>query len=62
MASITKMGDRTLRGLLIIGSSAVIRQSRYPGASINPWLERILSRKPPMLVAVTLANKIARIV
>ena len=62
MASITKMGDRTLRRLLIIGSSAVIRQSRYPDASNDPWLERMLSRKPPMLVAVTLANNIARIV
>lgn len=62
MDSITKMEDRTLRRLLIIGRWAVIRQSRYPGAPNNPWLERMLSRKPPMLVAVALANKMARIV
>ncbi len=62
LGSITKMGERTLRRLLIIGSTAVVRQSTRPGAPKNPWLEQMLGRKPRMLVAVALANKMARIV
>lgn len=55
------MGKRTLRRLLIIGASAVVRGARRKGSS-NPWLTNMLSRKPPMLVIVALANKMARIV
>lgn len=62
LGSITKMGERTLRRLLIIGSTAVVRQARRWGTDKNPWLTQMLGRKPPMLVAVALANKIARIV
>lgn len=62
LGSITKMGERTLRRLLIIGSTAVVRQARRWGRSKNAWLTQMLERKPPMLVAVALANKIARIV
>jgi transposase len=60
LGSITKMGDRTLRRLLIIGSTAVIRQARRSGAMPSLWLKQMLERKPPMLVAVALANKMAR--
>jgi len=62
LGSITKMGERTLRRLLIIGSTAVVRQARRRGANKNPWLMQMLERKPPMLVAVALANKMARII
>ena len=31
------------------------------GKSTSPWLIELLKRKPPKLVAVALANKIARI-
>jgi transposase len=62
LGSITKMGDRTLRRLLIIGSTAVIRQARRTGAMPSLWLKQMLERKPPMLVAVALANKMARMV
>jgi len=62
LGSITKMGERTLRRLLIIGSTAVVRQARLRGTNNNPWLAQMLARKPPMLVAVALANKMARII
>ena len=62
LGSITKMGERTLRRLLIIGSTAVVRQSSRPGAAKNAWLEQMLARKPRMLVAVALANKMARMI
>jgi transposase len=58
----SKMGERTLRRLLIIGSSAVVQQASKRGAPRGSWLEQMLARKPRMLVTVALANKIARIV
>jgi len=56
------MGERTLRRLLIIGASAGTRQARRRGAPQGSWLARMFARKPPMLVIVALANKMARIV
>lgn len=58
----SKKGERTLRRLLIIGASAVVRWATRKGAPAGSWLERMLTRKPRMLVAVALANKMARIV
>jgi transposase len=58
----SKMGERTLRRLLIIGASAVVLQARRRGTPEGSWLGRMLARKPPMLVTVALANKMARIV
>lgn len=57
-----RMGERTLRRLLIIGASAAVRWTMRKGKSAEPWLMRILGRKPPLLVIVALANKTARIV
>jgi transposase len=62
LGQISKMGERTLRRLIIIGASAVVQQARRRGAPQGTWLGRMLVRKPPMLVAVALANKIARTV
>jgi transposase len=56
------MGERTLRRLLVIGASAVIKQALIRGAPQGSWLGAMLARKPRMLVAVALANKTARIV
>jgi len=58
----SKMGERTLRRLLIIGSSAVVQQASKRGAPRGSWLEQMLTRKPRMVVTVALANKMARIV
>jgi transposase len=57
----SKIGERTLRRL-IIGSSAVVQQASKRGAPKGSWLEKMLARKPRMLVTVALANKMARIV
>ncbi len=62
LGQITKMGERTLRRLLVIGASAVIKQALLKGAPPGSWLAQMLARKPRMLVAVALANKTARIV
>ena len=60
LGATSKMGERTLRRLLIIGSSAAAsgQQTRRPKAR----LEQMLARKPRMLVTVALANKMARII
>ncbi len=62
LGATSKMGERTLRRLLILGASAVIRQAVARGAPPGSWLAGMLARKPRMLVAVALANKTARII
>lgn len=56
----SKMGQRDIRTLLIVGATAVIRWARRKGVAEGGWLARMLMRKPPMLVAIALANKMAR--
>jgi transposase len=62
LGQVSKMGERTLRRLLVIGASAVIKQALLRGAPAGSWLAQMLARKPRMLVAVALANKSARII
>ena len=57
------MGERSLRRLLIIGAnSVVIKRHVHREAQPGTWLAGMLTRKPPLLVRVALANKMARIV
>ena len=63
LGATTKMGERSLRRLLIIGAnSVIIKRHCHPSARPGTWLARMLERKPPMLVRVALANKMARVV
>jgi transposase len=62
LGRISRMGERTIRRLLIISASAVARWAARNGVPAESWLGRMLSRKPPMLLRVALANKIARTV
>lgn len=62
LGAISKMGERTLRRLLIVGSSAVVLQASKRGAPAGSWLAQMMARKPRLLVTVALANKTARIV
>jgi transposase len=62
LGATSKMGERTLRRLLIIGASAVVSWVARNGAPAGSWMARMVARKPPMLVRVALANKMARIV
>ncbi len=62
LGAISRMGERTIRRLLILGASAVVRWAGQRGAPAGSWLARMLPRKPRMLVTVALANKTARIV
>lgn len=63
LGATTKMGERSLRRLLIIrANSVVIKRHVHAAARPGTWLGRMLTRKPPMLVRVALASKMARIV
>jgi transposase len=57
---ITRAGDEGLRSVLVVGATAVIQHVRRGGRT-SPWLIELLKRKSPKLVAVALANKMARI-
>lgn len=56
----SKSGQRDIRRLLIIGAMAVISGTKARPPAENSWLGRILARKPRMLAAIALANKMAR--
>jgi transposase len=56
----SKMGQRDIRRLLIIGAIAVVRGACRKCPPEGSWLHRMLARKPRKLVAVALANKMAR--
>ena len=56
----SKMGQRDIRRLLIVGAVAVVRWAARKGAPGGSWLGRMMARKPKMLVAVALANRMAR--
>lgn len=60
LGRITRAGDEALRCNLVVGATAVIQHARRTGKG-SPWLLELLKRKPPKLVAVALANKMARI-
>jgi transposase len=58
----SKMGQRDIRRLLIIGAMTRVRWAVKNGAPEGSWLARMLERRPRMLVAIALANKTARAV
>jgi len=60
LGGITKQGDGYLRRLLVVGATAVMRIARK-NASRQPWMARLLERKPTKIATVALANKTARI-
>ena len=60
LGSISKQGDRYLRGLFVAGALAVIRYAKIHGTKHRPWLTALLARRPVKVAAIALANKIAR--
>jgi len=60
LGSISKQGDRYLRRLLVVGATSVINCARARPYQY-PWVIELLGRRPTKVVAVALANKMARI-
>jgi len=59
LGPISKQGDQYLRRILVVGAHAVLRRARQQPEKY-PWVTQLLARKPPRVVAVALANKMAR--
>ena len=58
LLGISKRGDTYLRTLLIHGACAVLTHAKEPGT----WVEQLGRRRPPNVVTVALANKMARMI
>ena len=62
LGRISKMGDKYLRRLLVVGMTSLVRRAKYKPEAVDPWLADLLSRKPVRVVTVALANKAARVI
>lgn len=59
---ISRAGNERLRVLLVAGATSVINAAMRPGSKqMTDWLRDLLARKPRKVVAVALANKMARV-
>ena len=63
LGKISKMGQRDLRRLLMLGAMSVVKSAGRGGAPSDPWLAGMLAtKKSKKLIAIALANRTARIV
>lgn len=60
LGRVSKAGQTDIRRLLIIGAMSRLNWTGRKSISPQSWLGRLLARKPKMLVAIALANKMAR--
>ena len=61
LGRITKMGDRYLRQLLVVGATALVRYAKQKPSTVDPRFVALLARKPARVASVAIANKMARI-
>ena len=62
LGRISKMGDKYLRKLLIVGMTSLVRRAKYNPGKIDPRLADLLARKPTRVATVAMANKTARVI
>jgi transposase len=62
LGRISKMGDRCIRRLLVIGMMSRMRRITKNPERYDPWFADIMARKPGKVAAVAMANKTARMV
>jgi transposase len=60
LGPISKQGDRYLRRILVVGAHSVLRRAKL-NPEKYPWLTQLLARRPFKVVAIALANKMARV-
>ena len=60
MGRLIKAGQADIRRLLIIVAMSRLNWLGQRTMAEGSWLSRMLARKPKMLVAIALANKMAR--
>ena len=62
LGKISRQGNERLRQLLVLGATSVVRQVRPEQGKGSAWLQALVQRRPRKVVAVALANKMARVV
>jgi transposase len=62
LGHISKMGNRNLRTLLVVGATALVRHARHKPDRADLRLLALLARKPVRVASVAMANKMARVV
>ena len=62
LGRVSKAGQSDIRRLLIIGAMSRLNWMGLKGVRKGSWVDRLRARKPKMLVAIALANKMARMI
>lgn len=62
LGSVSRMAQTDIRRLLIVGAMSVIRRVVRKGGGPNRWPAALVARKPKMVAAVALANRMARMI
>ena len=60
LGKVSKAGQHDIRRLLVVGAMAAIVGACRRGIPEDTWLGKLMLRKPRILVAIALANKMAR--
>ncbi|MFN7091989.1 MAG: transposase, partial [Allorhizobium sp.] len=60
LGRISKAGQADIRRLLIVGAMSRLNWMGRKTVPEGSWLARMIAKKPRMLVAIALANKMAR--
>jgi transposase len=61
MGRISRMGDRYLRRLLVVGMTSLVRRARTAPSSVDARISAMLQRRPARVVTVAAANRTARV-
>jgi transposase len=61
LGPVSKMGNRYLRRLLVLGATSLLRQAENPRTEQMAWLKAVCERRPARVAALAQANKTARI-
>ena len=61
LGRISKMGNQNLRKLLVVGAHSALFHRKLHTDALRMWAKKLIEKKPFKLVAVALANKMARI-
>ncbi|WP_156361603.1 transposase, partial [Sphingomonas sp. Leaf67] len=61
LGRISKMGDKYLRTLLVVGMTSLIKGVKRKPETADPRLVALLARKPVRVATVAMANHTARV-
>jgi len=61
LGRISKMGDRYLRKLLVVGMTSLLRKAKTKPQASDQRVVNLLARKPARMVTIAMANRTARV-